>query len=174
MADSRQSENSGVLCRVFFITVGVLILVGYLEWANDGKERDAALFWLQMFTGSSFPTLDGAVHDHPVRYAFGAVVSIMLSLGPLLGVLWLLIIVLTDRRQNMFTYNNVLQTRDAALKLALKKYARENGINKSAAALQQELDSLFKNAETDWSGDLDEVLGPEQAKKFRTELDQQR
>jgi hypothetical protein len=174
MAGSRQPENSSVLCLVFLIALGFLALVGWAEYAYNDKNLDAALFWLQMFTGSSWPTLDGARAAHPVRFAFGAVFQIMMSVGPLLGVLWLLVLVLTERRRDMFTYNNVLADRDAALKLAIKKYAKQNGISKNPADLQKELDGLFKDATTDWSGDLPELLGNDEAKKFLDELAKER
>lgn len=170
MADSRQSENLGVLCRVLVVALVVLICVGYVEYAYTGKDLDEALYWLQMFTGSAFPTLDGAYRDHPIRFAFGAVFQVMISVGPMLGVLWLLVVVLTDRRRDMFTYANVLADRDAALKLAIKQFMLKNGLRANTGTLKEEIDGLFADTTTEWKDDLAELIGADGAQEFLAEL----
>lgn len=174
MGRSAARERKRIIVGIGLAALFVFLVVGWIERAVPKSDLGEWFFWLQMVTGTSWPTWDVFQKNSPFWFAVGATFQIMLGIGPLLAVLSLIWVVLTERRGTM-KLSQLIRARDAALKLALKQVIRRRFEQIDEAALSAELDAVFAKTNEQWKKDIEAVfLPPDKAEKVLEELEQER
>ena len=171
------SERRRIILGIATATLVVLLIIGCIEITGSETALRERFFWLQMFTGTSWPTEPSwgtFQKSSPWLFALGATVQVMLGIGPLLAVLSLVWMMLTEGRTTM-RLSQLLRTRDAALKLALKQEIRRRCDQIDDATLSATLDNVFATTTEKWKKEIEEVFLPAgRAQRVLEELDEDR
>lgn len=167
-----RKRRTRLLWGIVIASLVVFVIIGGIE-RYFPADVSADYFWLQMFTGTSWPTWDTFQKSSAFLFAIGATFQVMLGIGPLLGVLSLVWMHLTERRATM-KLAHLIGTRDAALKMALKKTIRERCGDVDEAALATELDNVFSKTNAAWKKDMPVFLPVDRAERFLQELEEEK
>jgi hypothetical protein len=138
-----------------------------LNWKKDPAE--APFFWLQMFSGSSWPTWKLYAPRSPFIFALGVSAQVMLSAGPLLGILWLVYQALLQGNPAM-TLAKLMELHDVALMTQVKSYIR-NHPNDTPDQLNKAVDDIFAKSRAKFRSDLELVLGSRKAARALEQLE---
>jgi hypothetical protein len=128
-------------------------------------------FWIQMFTGSSWPNIESQTSQHCVAFSLAATVHSLLNTGAGLGVLWLVIRVLTARRRSM-ELARLIALRDNSLKAQLQSIVLENSPPSQFEEQASKVDRIFADANLRLKNSLAVVVGAPEAERLMKSLAQ--
>lgn len=161
--------------KIYIATVTFLLFL--YTWAVIAPPHNAkavpiedVLFWVQMLSGSSWPELK----DHtasPFWLAVGATIQTMLSVGPLLSIIWLGRRLLTERSTPM-NLTALLAEHDRALKASIAAMIERKCSTDVARQLDPELKDIFKKESEEWQAKVREILGRERAKEVFAKMNE--
>jgi hypothetical protein len=171
VAKKSAMAGGGFLVRVAVAT-GVTFCVIYGFELIYGKEAPSApFFWIQMLTGSSWPTWKDASTSSPLLFAVAATVHVMLNIGPFLLVLWIAWTLVSSRRMKM-ELAKAFQIRDMDVKLRIKNLVFAKLSPQEQKTFSRRLDEIFDEATSEWGDDLTIVAGPKTAKRALEALEE--
>jgi len=124
-------------------------------------------FWVQLWTGSSWPNWEGFNTTHRALFSVGAALHIMLNIGPFLGIVWLLRNILQEKR-TMIDLGAALRLRDEDIKFNIRDVVEEvfPGLSHDQQTdFAEKLDIIFTESAGTWEAELAEDIGKERAQR---------
>lgn len=171
VAKRGMSNERRFLTRVVIVTVITFVAIYGLELLYGKAAPSVPFFWIQMISGSSWPSWQDASSDSPFLFSLAATVHVMLNIGPLLLVLWVGWTLVLSRRWKM-DLAKAFQLRDMDVKLRIKNLVFAKLSPEERKTFSKKLDAIFDAANEELVDDLTIVAGPRAARKASATLEE--
>ena len=152
--------------KILFGLALVFLLIFGATYAGEvyfcGEKAKNFHFWLQLATGSSWPSWEEYYTNQPLWFSLGVALHTMLNIGPLLGIVWLGLKLLQERK-TMMNFAQAVKLRDMDIKVRIKNEVFNGLSPEERTAFSKTLDTIFNDSTENWKEDLSQVVGPEGA-----------
>lgn len=164
-----RKEVLRLLLRLFVAATPIFFFafLTQLSWKKDPAE--VPFFWLQMLSGSSWPTWESYAPKSPFFFALGVTSQVMLGAGPLFGVLWLVYRALLEGNNTM-DLAKLMELHDDALKAEVKSLIR-NDPDRTPEHLNKKVEAIFSKSRQQFRDNVKLILGQNKAARVFEQID---
>ena len=127
-------------------------------------------FWIQMLTGSSWPNFEPLLLKHCIAFSLAAAVHSMLNIAAGLGIVWLILQMLRDRRRSM-ELARLIALRDCSLKAQVENLLQALPDDQFEEQADR-IDKVFRDANKHLERSLAVLVGDAEAKRVIEALGQ--
>lgn len=166
-----RSEKWFTILAVLFATCAVYDIALIIIEASKPAVPDDALFWFQMYSGSSWPEWR-PYQKQEFFLAGGIAVQVMLAITPVLSVLWIGYKLISERRDAM-SIAMFLEEHDLALRTRFLSLVSHKISPSDAAKIEVDVDKLMADEHEKWKRKVIAKLGEDRAHEIFRQIEQE-
>lgn len=167
MRFTEYKEKFAILIGLGIVYAALVVLFSFLESEYVTASSSKAFYhWITLATG-----IDWSSHDKfsALGFALASAFRIMLTVGSMLGVMWL-VITLMLRKGDVMKVTTVVNLRDeriiGIIKQNLQKYVEPSQLEAYESKIDSELHQIFDDSTKGLKKELEDVLDEKQAKEI--------